>query len=54
MRDCVEGDLKWIKKEKILSLRLWEGDRLFLKMLIEDAPFFSIKLAYRGDELVQQ
>ena len=48
---CTEGTLKWIKKSKILSLNLWEGDRIFLKLLEENEPFFSLKLIYEGDTL---
>ncbi len=51
--DCNEGELKWIDKKDILSLSLWEGDRVFLKLLIDDGPFFSLKLSYRGDELAE-
>jgi len=48
---CDEGDLEWIGKDKLLSLTLWEGDRIFLKLLNEDAPFFRLKLAYCGEAL---
>ena len=34
------------------ALPLWEGDQIFLDLLERDAPFFSLKLSYRGDELV--
>lgn len=51
--DCNEGELRWIKKSDILSLNLWEGDRIFLKRLFEEGPFFTLKLTYRGDELVE-
>ncbi len=44
---CNEGDLAWVKKEDIPSLPQWEGDRIFLKLLEEDIPFFSLKLVYR-------
>ena len=50
-RECDEGELAWIKKQKLFDLTLWEGDRIFLKLLQEDAPFFSLKLTYQGDEL---
>ena len=50
-RECDEGELAWIKKQKLFDLTLWEGDRIFLKLLQEDIPFFSLKLTYRGDEL---
>jgi len=49
--DCSEGELRWVKKEDVLLLNLWEGDRAFLKLLAEDAPFFTMKLTYRGDVL---
>jgi len=48
---CDEGDLEWIEKSRLLSLPLWEGDRIFLKLLEEDAPFFSLKLQYQGESL---
>ena len=49
---CDEGDLEWIEKARLLSLPLWEGDKIFLKLLDEDAPFFSLKLQYEGETLV--
>jgi 8-oxo-dGTP diphosphatase len=49
---CDEGTLEWIQKEGLDQLNLWEGDRIFLKLLAEDAPFFSLKLCYEGDTLV--
>lgn len=51
--ECNEGDLKFVPKEKVLDLPTWEGDRIFLKLLWEDAPFFTLKLKYRGDVLVE-
>ena len=52
LKECDEGELRWIDKDRIPELNLWEGDRLFLKNLLEDGPFFSMKLAYKGDSLV--
>lgn len=52
-RECDEGELAWIKKQKLFDLTMWEGDRIFLKLLQEDAPFFSLKLTYRGDKLTE-
>lgn len=49
---CDEGELAWIPKAEFHGLRLWEGDKIFLKLLAEEAPFFSLKLSYRGDELI--
>lgn len=50
---CNEGVLEWIRKEDLLKLNLWEGDKIFLKLLQENAPFFSLKLAYKGDVLTE-
>lgn len=50
---CDEGTLEWVKKEDIYNLNLWEGDFIFHRLLDEDAPFFSLKLAYAGNRLVE-
>lgn len=52
LKDCDEGELAWIKKSELLRLTLWEGDRIFLRLLDSDEPFFSLKLRYQGDKLV--
>ncbi len=51
--DCDEGILQWVKKEDVLSLPLWEGDRIFLDLIQKDTPFFSLKLSYDGQTLVR-
>ena len=50
---CDEGTLEWIPKREIGRLNLWEGDQIFFRLLEEEAPFFSLKLCYRGDRLIQ-
>lgn len=50
---CDEGVLEWVAKEKVLQLNLWEGDKIFLKLIKADSPFFSLKLRYEGNNLVQ-
>ena len=50
--NCDEGELVWVEKEKIIDLNIWEGDKIFLKLLMENQPFFSLKLEYKGDKLV--
>ena len=52
LRQCDEGDLAWIKKSELLKLKLWESDKIFLRLLDSDEPFFSLKLKYEGDTLV--
>ena len=49
--DCDEGELAWIGKDALLGLTLWEGDRIFLGLLREQHPFFSLKLVYEGERL---
>ena len=51
--DCDEGQLEWIDKRELLTKPIWEGDKIFLHLLEEDAPFFSLKLRYEGDRLVE-
>ena len=50
--NCDEGELVWVEKEKIMDLNIWEGDKIFLKLLTENQPFFSLKLEYKGDKLI--
>ena len=52
LTDCDEGQLCWVEREFLNSLPQWEGDKIFLKLLEEDAPFFSLKLCYEGSKLV--
>ena len=52
-RPCDEGELEWIERSRLYDLTLWEGDKIFLRLLENDAePFFLLKLCYDGDELV--
>ncbi len=51
LAECDEGDLKWIPKTDLLDIGIWEGDKIFLKLLLEGSPFFSVKLSYDGDTL---
>ena len=50
---CDEGNLEWGKKSDVPLLPIWEGDKVFFSLLNENAPFFSLKLVYRGDALVE-
>ena len=52
--DCNEGVLEWIDKERLFDLTLWPGDRIFLRLIMDPRqPFFSLKLVYKGDDLVE-
>ena len=46
LRECDEGELAWVAIKDVPALRLWDGDRIFLKLLIERDTFFSLKLSY--------
>ena len=50
---CAEGDLEWVAKDRISELPIWAGDKIFLRLLQEDAPFFSLRLEYRGETLAR-
>ena len=52
-KECDEGELEWIDKGRLFDLTLWEGDRIFLRLLDTDEPFFSLKLVYRGEQLLE-
>lgn len=45
---CNEGDLEWVDKDAVLDLNIWEGDKIFFRLLNENRPFFSLKLEYDG------
>lgn len=53
VEDCNEGNLEWVKKKDIENLKIWEGDKMFFRLLEEDIPFFTLKLRYEGDDLVE-
>ena len=50
--ECNEGTLEWVDDAVVPTLPTWEGDRVFLNLLAQDVPFFSLKLTYRGETLV--
>lgn len=50
---CDEGDLEWVDKQAVKDLPIWTGDKIFLDLLTRGEPFFSLKLSYEGDTLVQ-
>ncbi len=53
LKECDEGQLEWISREKLDSLPKWEGDKIFLDLLWQDAPFFLLTLRYDGDKLTE-
>ncbi len=51
--DCPEGTLALVTKEKLFSLKMWEGDRIFLNLLFENSDFFKLSLRYQGESLTE-
>ena len=51
LKECDEGDLQWVSREFLDALPKWEGDKIFLELLWQDAPFFLLKLRYEGEHL---
>ena len=52
VKECDEGALEWIDKQALYTLPIWQGDKIFLRLMEEGSPFFSLKLVYRGDDLI--
>ena len=52
MKNCDEGELVWVPKSEIENLNIWEGDKIFFRLLVKSNKFFSLKLIYQGDNLV--
>ena len=50
---CDEGILEWVEKNMVYSLRIWEGDKIFFKLREDETDFFTLKLRYEGDKLVE-
>lgn len=53
MKECDEGELVWIAKSAVYDLPIWEGDKIFFRLLEQDVPFFSLKLRYVGETLAE-
>lgn len=51
--ECDEGELCWKPREFVENCSGWAGDKIFLELLREDIPFFSLKLEYKGEELIK-
>ena len=52
--DCDEGELVWEPIKEVCNLPIWEGDKIFFRLLEEDGEFFSLKLVYNtNDELIK-
>ena len=50
--ECEEGDLQWVKKNKMNDLPHWKGDEIFLDLIEKKRAFFSLKLNYENSVLI--
>ena len=53
LRECAEGDLEWVDTRRVETLPIWAGDKIFLRLLQQGAPFFRLELTYAGDTLTR-
>lgn len=51
VKECDEGNLEWVDKQALYSYPIWQGDKIFLRLIEKEVPFFSLKLVYNGDTL---
>ena len=54
LKNCDEGELLWVPVDEVAKLPIWEGDKVFLQLLKEDHPFFSLKLVYDDEGRLQK
>ncbi len=52
--ECDEGTLEWIDKKTLYDLPIWEGDKVFFRLLEQRDDFFTLKLTYKGEDLVDE
>ena len=53
LKESDEGNLEWVKKTDVYDLPIWEGDKVFFRLLEEEIPTFSLKLRYEREQLVE-
>ena len=53
LKECDEGELQWVPRAFLDELPKWEGDKIFLELLWQNAPFFLLTLHYQGDTLLE-
>ena len=51
--ECDEGELEWVDKKDIPALELWEGDKIFFRLLDMGREFFSLKLVYDRQDVLE-
>ena len=54
LSECDEGVLEWVEIDRVCDLPIWEGDKVFFRLLAANAPFFSLKLVYTKDDALTE
>ncbi len=54
LSECDEGVLEWVEIDRVCDLPIWEGDKVFFRLLVANAPFFSLKLVYTKDDALTE
>ena len=52
LKDCDEGELRYVDIDEMKELPMWEGDKIFLQYLLDNSPYFELELVYDGDKLI--
>ena len=52
--ECNEGILEWVPKKDVYQLNIWEGDKIFFRLLEQEVPFFSLKLVYSSEGVLER
>ncbi len=52
--ECSEGKLEWVGKKDVYKLNLWEGDKIFFRLMEESDKFFSLKMAYDKEDRLRE
>ena len=53
MKECNEGTLKWVDYHDFDKIPMWEGDKYFIKPLLNNEPYFEMSFLYQGDQLLE-
>lgn len=53
IKECDEGVLEWVDKADVYELPIWEGDKIFFKLLETASEVFTLKLRYEGNMLLE-
>ncbi|MBE6141476.1 MAG: 8-oxo-dGTP diphosphatase [Erysipelotrichaceae bacterium] len=53
MKECNEGTLEWVDYHNFSKIPMWEGDKYFIKPLLNNEPYFEMSFLYEKDKLIE-